>query len=57
MPPLGVVAMSCEGDLVSFVLQRADGPDFAVGPLDRPYLRNYMRESMRRRRAAAKGRP
>jgi hypothetical protein len=33
MPPLGVVAMSCAGDLVSLVLQRADGPDFAVGPL------------------------
>ena len=27
MPPLGVVTISCAGDFVSFVLQRADGPD------------------------------
>ena len=33
MPPLGVVTMSCAGDLVSLVLQRADGPRFAVGQI------------------------
>ena len=27
MPPLGIVTMSCASDLVSFVSQRADGPD------------------------------
>jgi len=30
MPPLGVVTISCAGDFVSFVLQRADGPDLSV---------------------------
>src|SRR5262249_23052529 len=30
MPPLGVVTISCAGDFVSFVLQRADGPDPSV---------------------------
>jgi len=27
IPPLGVVTMSCASDLVSFVSQRAGGPD------------------------------
>jgi hypothetical protein len=35
MPPLGVVTISCAGDFVSFVLQRADGPDSWLVRLDR----------------------
>src|SRR5262249_27150884 len=36
MPPLGVVTISCASDFVSFVSQRADGPDSRLVRLDRP---------------------
>jgi hypothetical protein len=38
MPPLGVVTISCAADFVSFVLQRADGPDSRLVRLDRPFV-------------------
>jgi hypothetical protein len=36
MTPVRIVPMSCADDLVSFVLQRANGPDSRLVRLDRP---------------------
>ena len=38
MTPVRIVSMSCADDLVSFVLQRANGPRFAVGPTGQTVL-------------------